>query len=106
MKFCPKCGSLILPKKADNGEAQYLCECGYSEVAGDTKITSESKAQKIEDVQISEQDDDSRLPTCEMTCEKCGHKEAYYWDIQTRASDEPPTRFFKCTKCKVTWREY
>jgi len=26
--------------------------------------------------------------------------------IQTRAADEPPTRFYRCTKCGHTWREY
>lgn len=106
MKFCPKCGTLMLPKKNEADEAQYTCQCGYSEIAGDTKITSQSKAKKVEEVVVSKQDDDSRLPTCKEKCDKCGNEEAYYWDLQTRASDEPPTRFFKCTKCKTTWREY
>ena len=39
-------------------------------------------------------------------CEKCGNKAAYYWTQQTRGADEPETRFFKCTKCEYTWREY
>ncbi|MEM4865380.1 MAG: hypothetical protein QXY09_02690 [Acidilobaceae archaeon] len=26
--------------------------------------------------------------------------------MQTRAADEPPTRFYRCTKCGYTWREY
>ncbi|MBI2112883.1 transcription factor S, partial [Candidatus Woesearchaeota archaeon] len=25
---------------------------------------------------------------------------------QTRGADEPETRFFRCTKCNYTWREY
>ena len=41
-----------------------------------------------------------------IECEKCGNKEAFYWQIQTRAGDEPMTRFYRCTKCKETWREY
>jgi len=39
-------------------------------------------------------------------CPKCGHNEAYYWFMQTRAADEPPTRFYKCTRCGYVWREY
>jgi DNA-directed RNA polymerase subunit M len=31
---------------------------------------------------------------------------AYFWTQQTRGADEPETRFFKCTKCSHTWREY
>ena len=48
---------------------------------------------------------DSR-PKIKTKCEKCGHKVAYYWTQQTRAADEPETRFFKCEKCEYTWREY
>jgi DNA-directed RNA polymerase, subunit M/Transcription elongation factor TFIIS len=51
--------------------------------------------------------DTSKLPVSkEVTCPKCGNHEAYYWMIQTRAADEPPTRFYKCVKCGHTWREY
>jgi len=45
-------------------------------------------------------------PIVEERCEKCSNKEAYFWTIQTRAADEAETRFFKCTKCNYTWREY
>lgn len=105
MKFCPECGSLILPKKNEKGDTIYECKCGYSEIGGDTKITSSSKKKEIKDVEIQENADE-RLPQCEMKCEKCGNEKAYYWEIQTRASDEPPTRFYKCVACKHTWREY
>ena len=106
MKFCPECKSLILPKKDGEGNAVYECKCGYKEVGGDTKITSQSKKKEQADIEIPKDNPDERLPTCEAECEKCGNKEAYYWEIQTRASDEPPTRFYRCTKCKQTWREY
>jgi DNA-directed RNA polymerase subunit M len=104
MKFCPKCGTLMLPKKEAEG-AKYSCACGYSEIAGDTKITSATKEKIIEEVKTPSEDDVT-LPTCEMTCEECGHTTCFFWDIQTRASDEPPTRFYRCVKCKYTWREY
>lgn len=104
MKFCPKCGTLMLPKKEAEG-AKYSCSCGYSEISGDTKITSETKETVVEKVQLPSEDD-VKMPTCKIECEKCGHKECYFWDVQTRASDEPPTRFYRCVKCKHTWREY
>ena len=46
------------------------------------------------------------LPKTQEMCPKCGHKEAYYWSVQTRAADEAETRFFKCVKCNHTWRSY
>ncbi len=105
MKFCPKCGTLILPKKNGVGKVEYICACGYSEIGGETKLTSAIKTKEIKDIELPG-DDDERLPVCDAKCSKCGNETAYYWEIQTRASDEPPTRFFKCTKCKYTYRDY
>ena len=48
----------------------------------------------------------STLATVKEDCQKCGNNEAYTWTEQTRASDEPETAFFRCIKCKHTWREY
>ena len=45
-------------------------------------------------------------PKIKIECSKCKNKVAYYWTQQTRGADEPETRFFKCTKCNYTWREY
>ncbi|MEM2705477.1 MAG: transcription factor S, partial [Thermoplasmata archaeon] len=40
------------------------------------------------------------------TCPKCGNRGAYWMLKQTRAADEPETRFYICTKCGYRWREY
>jgi len=42
-----------------------------------------------------------------VICESCGHKEAYFKQIQIRSADEPMTIFYKCTnkKCGHKWRE-
>ncbi|GAA0228348.1 transcription factor S [Halobacterium noricense] len=42
----------------------------------------------------------------DVTCDKCGHGEAWYTIKQTASADEPPTRFFKCKECGYRWREY
>jgi DNA-directed RNA polymerase subunit M len=39
-------------------------------------------------------------------CKKCGNEDSYFWTVQTRASDESETKFFKCTKCGHTRRDY
>ncbi|MRR35944.1 transcription factor S, partial [bacterium] len=31
---------------------------------------------------------------------------AYWWLRQLRSADESEVRFFRCTKCSRTWREY
>jgi len=45
-------------------------------------------------------------PIVNEECPKCGNDRAYFWTVQTRASDESETKFFKCTKCGHTRREY
>ena len=44
--------------------------------------------------------------TIKMECKKCGHDEAVWWMFQTRSADEPTTRFYRCSKCRYTWRDY
>ncbi|MEK6938628.1 MAG: transcription factor S [Nanoarchaeota archaeon] len=102
--FCPKCGSLLRPK--DKGGKKILfCSCGFSKDmeegdSGELKERSETAGKKIEVMEMMEVH-----PKIKMICEKCGNTVAYYWTQQTRGADEPETRFFKCTKCKHTWRE-
>ena len=49
--------------------------------------------------------DDRNLPETDIECPKCGHNKAGYWMAQTRAGDEPETRFMRCTACKHRWRD-
>ena len=46
------------------------------------------------------------LPLTKIECPECSNNKAQWWTRQTRSSDEPETRFYRCTKCKYTWREY
>jgi DNA-directed RNA polymerase subunit M len=103
MKFCPKCEVKL---KKDDGDLK--CQkCGYIE---GQKVTETKK-------NIDEEPDFSLLafegdegedthPTIKLKCEKCGHDEAVWWMFQTRSADEPTTRFYRCQKCKYTWRDY
>lgn len=103
--FCPKCGSILRPK--DKGGKRVLyCSCGFSKnLEPQEKVPIREKAsilaKPIEVVENTELN-----PKVKATCEKCGNKIAYYWTRQTRGADEPETRFFKCTQCNHTWREY
>ena len=103
--FCPKCGSVLLPKK-EGSKKILACTCGYKgNNIINTKIT-ETVTKKERDVEVIEKSKLDILPKTESICEKCGNKEAYYWTIQTRAGDEPETKFLRCTKCEYTWRDY
>ncbi len=100
--FCEKCGSLLIPKEKKGKKLFYCRKCKtYYNLSG---RLVEKSAQKSKITLIGEKR--PTLPTVEEECPKCGHKKAYFWIEQTRASDEPPTRFYKCKKCGHVWREY
>jgi len=104
--FCPKCGSILIPRKEEDKNV-LTCSCGYrSKEEGFTRIkeTIKGKASKIEVVEKNQNLE--ALPSTDAECPKCGHKKARYWTMQTRAGDEPETKFLKCEKCGHTWRDY
>jgi DNA-directed RNA polymerase subunit M len=102
--FCPKCGSILLPKKDGTKKILY-CSCGF-------KNRNPSEARICEKVESSGEEvavvdkDPQPLPIVDADCPKCKHKKAYYWLVQTRSGDEPETKFLKCEKCSHTWRDY
>ncbi|RME30815.1 transcription factor S [Candidatus Woesearchaeota archaeon] len=99
--FCPKCGA-ILKVKQEKGKRFFSCSCGYTNRT--EKATLSETVEKEDEIAVVEQDD-RNLPVTDATCPKCGHDKAGFWTAQTRAGDEPETRFFKCVKCGNTWRE-
>lgn len=101
--FCKKCGAILRPKKI-KGKNVLSCSCGYADKEGKAEIVEKVEKEKELEV-IQEGAGDETLPTTEETCDKCGNKEAWYWLQQMRASDEPESKFLKCTKCKHIWRE-
>lgn len=91
-----------MPKK-ESGKKVLGCSCGFKD--RDASATIKEVMAKTKDVEIIEKEEEP-YPLVEAECAKCKHKKAYFWTIQTRASDEPETKFYKCEKCKHTWRDY
>lgn len=103
MMFCPKCGSLLTQKR-DGSKVFLGCSCGYVLKSGSLEVKEEVKSVSSE-IEVVDSSEES-LPETDADCEKCGNKVAYFWLVQTRAGDEPETKFLKCTKCNFTWRDY
>jgi len=92
-----------MPKK-EGKKTIMKCSCGYiDKEGGSVHISEKVKAGKTIEVVDKEVE---TLPTTEAECPKCKNKQAYFWEVQTRAADEPATKFLKCTKCKHIWRDY
>ena len=104
MEFCPKCSAALIPQEV-NGKLSLQCACGYKKKATQ-KITVKEKVLKEERGAGVQEEEEATLATVNEECPKCKNAKAYWWSEQTRASDEPETQFYRCTKCKHTWREY
>jgi len=104
--FCKKCGAILLPKKEGN-KVVTKCSCGYKAVDAGSGVISEKVKNDNKRVEVVDEDKDlDALPKMKVECPKCKNTEAGFWEVQTRASDEPATKFMKCTKCKHIWRDY
>jgi transcription factor S len=108
MKLCKDCGNLMVPSRQGN---QVMLTCQHCNTKAKVEKGSSFKlTEKIEhdnkDVIAVVEQNVSNLPITEINCPECHHNKAHWWTKQTRASDEPETRFYRCTNCKKTWREY
>ncbi|MEO2154281.1 MAG: transcription factor S [Nanoarchaeota archaeon] len=105
MKFCPKCGSIMIVK----GEELVCPKCGYKESLNkreSKKLSIKEKVENKDNIKVALEDESAYPISEETVCPKCGKKGAYYFFKQTRSSDEPETKFFKCVHCGYVWREY
>nr|MDO8111455.1 transcription factor S [Candidatus Sigynarchaeota archaeon] len=106
--FCPKCGSILYPKKKDNKKLLFCKMCEF-EKEPETKAATADFAMPIkidhsmdktliknekyyQDVYGSKTSDKS------MDCPRCGAKMVMAVR-QTRRADEGPTIFYTCTRC-------
>jgi DNA-directed RNA polymerase subunit M len=98
----------MIPKKEGSKTVNFCPKCNF-------KVKEENPDKKVIKEQIKKgpsfkfdvvEKDSESYPLTEIKCEECGHEKAYTWEVQTRAADEPATKFFKCEKCKHVWRDY
>ncbi|MEM0129835.1 MAG: transcription factor S [Thermoplasmatales archaeon] len=100
--FCPKCGSMMFPK-----DKNWVCrKCGYTvPIKDEEKDVIVEKAKTKETIVVDKEE--VNLPIDKtVQCPKCHEFGAYWEAMQTRAADEPETRFYTCIHCGYRWREY
>jgi len=108
LEFCPKCKCLLLE---DRKRKVFICKkCGFEKAVasqgGQRFVESLERPKETVIVKKDGAGSGETLPVTKAECKKCGNVMAYYWMMQTRSADEPSTRFYRCTKCNHTWREY
>ena len=103
--FCPACGNLLL---IDTAPSPVQLQCRSCNLKMDFQQEKRRKAELTQlDVKSFVVSDDAMNFQNKTTvkCEKCGHDEAFFTEIQIRSADEPSTIFYCCCKCKYRWRE-
>jgi len=105
MIFCPKCGSILKTEK--KGKKKYvMCSCGYKKETKEGMQIKEKFEHKENKTEVVNKDEEEINPEVKEKCPKCEHDTAYFWTVQIRGGDEPATKFYKCKKCRHTWRDY
>ena len=108
MKFCEKCGMLMFVQKKRKSTYLVCRKCKKVKKLKGEKLTisdiSHEPRKKV--VVLTKEDQFAELPKTTIMCPKCENMEAYWWMQQTRSADEPPTLFYRCTKCSYSWRSY
>jgi transcription factor S len=101
--FCPECKSMLI-----SSGGQLKCrKCGYIRKIDDTDQMKRSVARSENEIVIVEEEGQAKtMPTIQIKCPKCENNLAIWWLRQLRAADESEVRFFRCTKCDHTWRQY
>lgn len=112
MEFCQKCGTRLRIKQIREGDNIFhglACDkCGFYVKVKNAVARPSSESVSSIKVFGDEANDIKTMPTTSIECQKCGNTTAYWWFLQTRSGDEPPTQFYRCTngKCNHTWRAY
>ena len=102
--FCPECKTMMI-----SSGGQLKCrKCGFIRKIDAADQMKTQKMRTENEITIVD-DEDTQLktmPTIQIKCPKCENNLAIWWLRQLRAADESEVRFFRCTKCDHTWRQY
>ena len=105
MKFCKTCANILVVKDFIDGRKLFCKKCNETSDLGEALIIKFSKNEQKEIAVFNETD--AEFPTTKVLCPRCDKEVEAYWAMQqTRAADEPPTRFYRCKECQHVWREY
>ncbi len=110
MKFCEKCGTLLIATRRDGKKGWYCKKCDefFPDKNAESSAISEKIKHEDEEIKVFKEDVEyKKYPIAnDVECPECGHNKAYWVLQQTRGGDEPQTKFLCCVKCKYKWREY
>ena len=104
MEFCPKDGTLMLPSKG--GKTAVCPKCGSRTKAEKTDVVVKETIER-EKIKIKRRPKEilETEATVDAECPKCKNDKAFNWVENILGEEQPDTEFFRCTKCRYTWRK-
>jgi len=98
INFCPKCGSMLIPKKEKEKFISQCPKCGFSKKSNKGLIVENKiEQQKPKGKGIAK--DKNTFADYEHICKKCGYNKAQIIDMGIFYSDEDNLILLKCGKC-------
>jgi len=102
--FCPRCKSILIPKKVGENKLVVKCSrCGFfKEIKGEGLIRTD----KIKRKEVGEGivKDGNELADYDNVCKKCGYNKAQIIDMGIFYSDEDQLILLKCGRCGYSER--
>jgi transcription factor S len=105
LKFCPKCKTLLIPKKISD---KFFLKCGNCDFIRELKkkefLVTHEKIKSKEFVGKGIKKNENIFATYKHKCKKCGYDKAQILDLGIFYSDEDNLIMLKCGKCGFSER--
>jgi DNA-directed RNA polymerase subunit M/transcription elongation factor TFIIS len=92
MRYCDKCGSLLLPSKKQKGELVFNCPCGEVYTFGPDDKKTYKLTDSIDNTKhmtaVFSDDSDRDNGAVTKVCPRCGHAKAIMSEIPPMYGDE------------------
>ena len=112
IRFCQECNNMLYPKEdRENKVLLYACRnCDYKQIAENNCVYVNKITHDIDELSriVPEVVHDPTLPrTKDHPCPKCHHKEAVFFQGQSRRAEDDMKLYYVCTdsKCAHKWTE-
>lgn len=111
IQFCQECNNMLYPREDKNNKVlMYACRnCDYKQLADSNCVYVNKIMHEVDELTHINPDvvSDPTLPrTKDHMCPKCNHREAVFFQGQTRRAEEEMRLYYVCTSCKHRWTEW
>lgn len=112
IRFCQECNNMLYPKEdKENRILLYACRnCDYQQEADNSCIYVNKITHEVDELTqiIADVSQDPTLPRTEdHPCQKCGHKEAVFFQSNSARAEDAMRLYYVCTAphCGHRWTE-